>query len=218
MTGGIVALVSETGVQHPSAGADRIRPRHRPAWIVLVVLGAVICMGMAYWQLTRFQSASGNAQNLGYTFMWPFLGLFLIYAYLRYIRLEAEQKALTRAGGSTTSTGDGVREGAAAHDDDNEDEDDDRDEGANGGHSGATGHPGRSGSAPATRRRRASSASRRTGGATEIPADLLPARPTVDPGAAGDSTLRAYNDHLAELARQDAARARTGRPQEKHQR
>lgn len=65
--------------------------RHRPAWIAFVVLGAIFCLGMGFWQLARYQEASGTVQNLGYTFMWPFLAGFLVYAYLKYIRLEADE-------------------------------------------------------------------------------------------------------------------------------
>ncbi|MFN3338689.1 MAG: hypothetical protein ACK40Z_03250 [Dietzia sp.] len=65
--------------------------RHRPAWIAFVVLGSIVCLGMGFWQLARYQEATGTVQNLGYTFMWPFLAGFLVYAYLKYVRLEAEE-------------------------------------------------------------------------------------------------------------------------------
>lgn len=85
-------------VSEPSGAAPRPRPKphHRPAWIVLVVLGAIFCLFMSWWQLSRFRSAGGTAQNLGYTFMWPVLAVFLVYAYLRYVRLEAEDAARRR--------------------------------------------------------------------------------------------------------------------------
>ena len=66
--------------------------RHRPAWIAFVVLGAIVCLGMGFWQLSAYQAASGTVQNLGYTFMWPFLAGFLVYAYLKYVRLEADER------------------------------------------------------------------------------------------------------------------------------
>lgn len=63
-----------------------------------MVVGALFCLGMGLWQLARYQSVSGNVQNLGYTFMWPFLAGFLVYAYLKYIRLEADAEAEDDAG------------------------------------------------------------------------------------------------------------------------
>ncbi|MET3859360.1 DNA-binding transcriptional regulator of glucitol operon [Dietzia sp. 2505] len=74
--------------------------RHRPSWIVFVVLGSIFCLGMGFWQLARYQEATGTVQNLGYTFMWPFLAGFLVYAYLKYVRLEADEaeSALPAAG------------------------------------------------------------------------------------------------------------------------
>ncbi|MBB1057758.1 hypothetical protein G6020_10175 [Dietzia sp. B19] len=74
--------------------------RHRPSWIAFVVLGSIFCLGMGFWQLARYQEATGTVQNLGYTFMWPFLAGFLVYAYLKYVRLEADEaeSALPAAG------------------------------------------------------------------------------------------------------------------------
>lgn len=81
-----------------STGADPApgRPaspkvRHRPSWIAFVALGSIVCLGMGIWQLARYQEVTGTVQNLGYTFMWPFLAGFLVYAYLKYVRLEAEE-------------------------------------------------------------------------------------------------------------------------------
>src|SRR5699024_12871378 len=48
---------------------------------------------MGLWQLARYQEVSGTVQNLGYTFMWPFLAGFLVYAYFKYIRMEADEAA-----------------------------------------------------------------------------------------------------------------------------
>ncbi|PAY22376.1 hypothetical protein CEY15_14155 [Dietzia natronolimnaea] len=150
--------------------------RHRPSWIAFVVLGAIFCLGMGLWQLDRYQEATGTVQNLGYTFMWPFLAGFLVYAYLRYVRLEADEAdtAVSEAGA-----------GAAGHADG---EGDDDEVGARPG-----GTPPRRG---ARRRERA---------VTEIPADLLPARRPVAEEPTRDEGLEAYNSYLAELARQDAA-------------
>lgn len=50
-------------------------------------------MLLAYWQLSRFESATGSAQNLGYAFQWPAFAFFFIYTYRRFIRLEADVEA-----------------------------------------------------------------------------------------------------------------------------
>ena len=155
------------------------RVRHRPSWIVFIVLGSIFCLAMGYWQLTRFQSASGNVQNLGYTFMWPFLAMFLFYAYFRYIRLEADEAARTAEDAAATA-------GAASPDP--EDRDDDPEDG-----------PGTA--RPSGRGRRRTPPPREP---TAIPEDILPARRRPPPEIE-DETLRAYNEYLAELARRDAA-------------
>ncbi|GLB62623.1 hypothetical protein NCCP2495_05010 [Dietzia sp. NCCP-2495] len=168
--------------------------KHRPGWIAFVVLGAIFCLAMGYWQLTRFQAASGTVQNLGYTFMWPFMAGFLIYAYVKYVRLEAEESDWLadqgRSAGQVRSTDQdrsaehGVTAGSW------EDDDDD-----------TVSHCPTSGAhAPV-----ASRARRRHGVITEIPADILPTRrPTADTEAT-DEGLAAYNTYLADLARRDAA-------------
>ena len=159
------------------------RVRHRPSWIVFVVLGSIFCLAMGYWQLTRYQSASGNVQNLGYTFMWPFLGMFLFYAYFRYIRLEAEEAAR-----AAEDSGVGDDDAASGPGDADRDGDDDRQD--------PTAAP-----RPAGRGRRRTVAQKEP---TAIPEDVLPARRRPPPEIE-DETLRAYNEYLAELARRDAA-------------
>lgn len=143
-----------------------------------MVLGAIVCMGMGIWQLARYQEASGTVQNLGYTFMWPFLAGFLVYAYYKYIRLEADEAAESVGDGDGDELADPV--GHEPGDDDDE----------------VTPPP--RGSRPRGRSRTRSSV------ATAIPEDILPTRrPTPEP--VQDEGLRAYNSYLAELARQDGA-------------
>ena len=148
---------------------------------------------MGFWQLTRYQAASGTVQNLGYTFMWPFMAGFLIYAYVKYVRLEAEETdwladqdrsaAQVRSTGQGRSAEPGVTAGSWEDDDD------------------TVSHSPTSGAhAPA-----ASRARRGRGVVTEIPADILPTRrPTAD-AEATDEGLAAYNTYLADLARRDGA-------------
>lgn len=183
-----------------------------------MVLGAIFCLGMGVWQLARYQEASGTVQNLGYTFMWPFLAGFLVYAYLKYVRLEADEADRVAdasgnavdAAGAGAGAGGGVTAGAGEFDDD--------DNNAHPSpHSPATGSRARSGSthigSGASRVRPAARGRRRGPVVTEIPADLLPTRrPTID-AEARDEGLAAYNSYLADLDRKN--RGATGDHQER---
>jgi DNA-binding transcriptional regulator of glucitol operon len=62
--------------------------RRRPALIALVFLGAVGCLVLAWWQWTRYESASGTFQNLGYALQWPMFAGFCFYAYYKFVRYE----------------------------------------------------------------------------------------------------------------------------------
>src|SRR5580693_3682390 len=62
--------------------------RRRPALIVLVILAAGGCLALGWWQWTRFQSASGTFQNLGYAMQWPAFAGFCVYAYRKFVRYE----------------------------------------------------------------------------------------------------------------------------------
>ncbi|MEZ0052515.1 DNA-binding transcriptional regulator of glucitol operon [Mycobacterium sp. MAA66] len=62
--------------------------RRRPALIALVTLAALGCLGLAWWQWSRFQSNSGTFQNLGYALQWPMFGAFCFYAYYKFVRYE----------------------------------------------------------------------------------------------------------------------------------
>src|SRR6476619_7306246 len=62
--------------------------RRRPALIALVVVAAAGCLALAWWQWTRFESASGSFQNLGYALQWPLFAGFCLYAYYQLARYE----------------------------------------------------------------------------------------------------------------------------------
>ncbi|HET6734463.1 hypothetical protein [Mycobacterium sp.] len=62
--------------------------RRRPALIALVTVGAAGCLALAWWQWTRFESASGDFQNLGYALQWPLFAGFCVYAYYKFVRYE----------------------------------------------------------------------------------------------------------------------------------
>ncbi len=53
-----------------------------------MIVGAAGCLALAWWQWTRFESASGSFQNLGYALQWPFFAGFVVYAYYKFVRYE----------------------------------------------------------------------------------------------------------------------------------
>ena len=112
--------------------------RRRPALIALVAVAATGCLALGWWQLSRFQSTTGDLQNLGYALQWPLFAWFCVYAYRKFVRYEE-----------------------------------------------------------------APPESHRTDAMTEIPAGLLPDRPTPAAPAVDDPTLADYNAYLAELAETD---------------
>ena len=66
--------------------------RHRPALVIFVIVAALSCLGLGWWQWDRFQEAGGTAQNLGYALQWPLFAGFFVYAYRRFVRLEREHR------------------------------------------------------------------------------------------------------------------------------
>jgi DNA-binding transcriptional regulator of glucitol operon len=62
--------------------------RRRPALIALAIVGAAGCLALAWWQWTRYESASGDFQNLGYALQWPLFAGFVVYAYYKFVRYE----------------------------------------------------------------------------------------------------------------------------------
>lgn len=72
-------------------GVSEYRPPRRLALIVLVLVAAGGCLGLGYWQWVRFEEVGGTYQNLGYALQWPAFAVFCIYAYRRFVKLEAEE-------------------------------------------------------------------------------------------------------------------------------
>ena len=64
--------------------------RRRPALIALVIVAACGCLALGWWQWTRFESASGTFQNLGYALQWPLFAGFCVYAYRKFVRYEEQ--------------------------------------------------------------------------------------------------------------------------------
>jgi DNA-binding transcriptional regulator of glucitol operon len=66
----------------------------RRAGIVAVcVVSLAACVGLAWWQWARFESASGTWQNLGYVLQWPLFGLFPAFMFWRLRKLRRERPA-----------------------------------------------------------------------------------------------------------------------------
>ncbi|MEO9329956.1 transcriptional regulator [Gordonia aurantiaca] len=72
------------------------RRTHRPALVVLTVVAAAVCLALAWWQWSRYESASGTAQNLGYALQWPAFAAAVIYAYRRFVVLESDPDEVRR--------------------------------------------------------------------------------------------------------------------------
>jgi DNA-binding transcriptional regulator of glucitol operon len=62
--------------------------RRRWPLIALVIVAALGCLALGWWQWTRFESNSGTFQNLGYALQWPFFAGFCVYAYRKFVRYE----------------------------------------------------------------------------------------------------------------------------------
>lgn len=56
--------------------------------MVLVAVAASGCLALGWWQWTRFESTSGDFQNLGYALQWPLFAGFCVYAYRKFVRYE----------------------------------------------------------------------------------------------------------------------------------
>ena len=67
--------------------------RRRFALIVLVIIAATACLALGWWQWTRYESASGGFQNLGYALQWPLFAFFCVYAYRKFVRYEESPDA-----------------------------------------------------------------------------------------------------------------------------
>ena len=61
-----------------------------------MIVGAAGCLALAWWQWTRFESASGSFQNLGYALQWPLFAGFVVYAYYKFVRYEEAPPEPTR--------------------------------------------------------------------------------------------------------------------------
>ncbi|MFR9751739.1 transcriptional regulator [Nocardia sp. 004] len=69
---------------------SRRSAHNRPALIALVIIVALGCLALAWWQWERYESTGGTGQNLGYALQWPLFAGFAVFAYFRFVRLERE--------------------------------------------------------------------------------------------------------------------------------
>lgn len=68
----------------------------RPGWLVghvLVLVAAVVCLRLGWWQWERSQGLTGDAQNLGYAFLWPCFSVTFVYMWVRFLKLEQLKEA-----------------------------------------------------------------------------------------------------------------------------
>lgn len=69
--------------------------RSRAVAIVAVSLIAVVGGALlAWWQWTRYTSASGTLQNLGYVLQWPLFGVFPGFMFWRIARTARREREL----------------------------------------------------------------------------------------------------------------------------
>jgi len=54
--------------------------------VVVVALG---CLALGWWQWSRFSASGGTYQNLGYALQWPLFAVVTVYAYRKFVRLES---------------------------------------------------------------------------------------------------------------------------------
>lgn len=81
-------------------------------WLAIVAVSLLAVIGgglLAWWQWTRYQSATGTLQNLGYVLQWPLFGVFPGFMFWRIQRGAQRERALDAESAGTGETADGVR-------------------------------------------------------------------------------------------------------------
>jgi DNA-binding transcriptional regulator of glucitol operon len=64
--------------------------------LAIVAVSVISLIGgclLAWWQWTRFESASGTLQNLGYVLQWPLFGIFPAFMFYRIYRSAQRERA-----------------------------------------------------------------------------------------------------------------------------
>jgi hypothetical protein len=65
----------------------------RAGIVALCAVSLAACVGLAWWQWQRFESANGTWQNLGYVLQWPLFGLFPAFMFWRLRSLRRRPPA-----------------------------------------------------------------------------------------------------------------------------
>ncbi|WP_147304591.1 hypothetical protein [Thermasporomyces composti] len=97
--------------------AETVRKLLTPRWILftlVVAVAVVVCLAMAWWQLTRFDSENGDWQNLGYSLEWPFFAAFAVYVWWKLLREPPASDEEEEEEGDAPDAVDGVRSQGAA--------------------------------------------------------------------------------------------------------
>lgn len=79
------------GAKSASEKSQPFPLRVRIVQVIFLIIAVLATLGLAYWQWSRFTSAQGDFQNLGYALQWPVFGGFLVVAYMKYIQYERER-------------------------------------------------------------------------------------------------------------------------------
>lgn len=91
---------------------------------LLVLLAALTCLRLGWWQWNVAHATRGTAQNLGYALLWPVFAGAFIYMWLRFLHLEsvrdaeltddrvADEPSFGDGGGGGDGSGGGSRDGA----------------------------------------------------------------------------------------------------------
>jgi hypothetical protein len=57
-----------------------------------VVIAALVCLRLGWWQWNVAHETRGTIQNLGYALLWPVFGGAFIFMWLRFLYLEQERR------------------------------------------------------------------------------------------------------------------------------
>jgi DNA-binding transcriptional regulator of glucitol operon len=86
----------DAGHLGPGASVGPVRSFFRSRGFSTVAVSVIALIGgclLAYWQWTRYQSASGTLQNLGYVLQWPLFGVFPGFMFYKIYRAAQREKA-----------------------------------------------------------------------------------------------------------------------------
>ncbi|NYH88955.1 hypothetical protein [Actinopolymorpha rutila] len=84
---------SEESRPAPTSLLRRLFSWHWVAFTLVVVLAVAAFLFLAWWQLGRFESRTGDWQNFGYALQWPFFAVFAIYVWWRLLRDSRRESA-----------------------------------------------------------------------------------------------------------------------------